>query len=262
MWFAKWDLSGIYLYHCCLLILILAVAMIGYDGHRPQKQLTMFALLIGLGFGTMWPELRPVPGWLPYPERLKTIIYGFKWTDTALNPGAHYWTGVTLVGFFDGILGALGGLLFGRLTVTPFKHSTRDELPPHVAAVQTAFVIAGAFLGWQATGMLAVLMLPFSTLSSIAIAKSDTAFDARMIAPGFFSLLFAFILFWQILDAQVWMIGYDGWKFSPMKWQSDWLITTFGLLFISVGLRRLIRQNRPTPILPEPPPQQVNSDAE
>ncbi len=256
VWFAKWDLAGLYLYHCCLLILVLAVSMIGYDGHQPQKRLTVFALAVGLVFGTMWPELRPVPGWLPYPEYFQTLSYGFSWTDTKLNPGALYWTGVTVTGFLDGLLGVLAGTLFGRCSVAPLNNSEHNATPTYVAAIKSAFVITGAFLGWQACGMLAVITLPLLTSAWIAIARSAQTNKARRVAPLFFVLLCAFVLLWQRLDAAPWMIGYDGWKFSPLTWQVDWLATTIGLAIASVGLRTLIRRG------PQALPKQAAEDAE
>ena len=104
--------------------------------------------------------------------------------------------------------------------------------------------------------MLAVITLPLLTSAWIAIARSAQTNKARRVAPLFFVLLCAFVLLWQRLDAAPWMIGYDGWKFSPLTWQVDWLATTIGLAIASVGLRTLIRRG------PQALPKQAAEDAE
>ena len=244
VWFAKWDLLGIYLYHCCLLIVVLAVAMIGFDQHPPQKRLTVFALIVGLVCGTMWPELRPVPGWFMYSKTFQSIGAGFEWTDTILNPGGRYWTGVTLVGFLDGILGLLGGAVFGRIVTWPLSQpkQTSSLTWPHIAAIHNSFLVTGAFLGWQACGMLAVITLPTLAVIVFAIRQGITRFEERAIAPAFFAMLLTFLLVWSRLALASWMIGIDGWKFSSLSWQIDCIMTTAAMMLAALVFGRFVGQ--------------------
>ena len=56
----EYILLGIYLFHSTLLMLVLATAMIGYDGHKPPMRLLTFGIIVAGVAGMIWPELRPV----------------------------------------------------------------------------------------------------------------------------------------------------------------------------------------------------------
>ncbi len=58
--YTKWDLLGLYLYHCVMLSLLLVVAMINVDGFRLPRRAAIFLVV---AFGTLSigiPALRPV----------------------------------------------------------------------------------------------------------------------------------------------------------------------------------------------------------
>ncbi len=263
VWFAKWDLLGLYLYHCCMLVVVLAITMIGYDGHAPQRRLSIFAVTVALVPGAMWPELRPVPGWLTYPNNIESIAIGFQWTDNFLNPGGRYWTGITLVGFLDGVLGVLGGILFGWITTAPFQRRGSTSEAACSAAIRSAFVVVGAFIGWQACGSLAILALPAITCTSLALTKLELQNRLRISAPAFFVALWIFMLIWNPLNKASWMIGFEGWKFSALPWQADWSITTAGLLITSIAARKLLETMSKSPDMTYRPsePQQATTES-
>lgn len=167
VWFMKWDLSGLYVYHCCLLIVVLAVVMIGYDGHSPQRKLTTFGLTVGLVAAFFFNELRPVPAML-YPEFIRAANYGFWWHEPLSGFENRIYTGVSAVGLCDGLAGIVGGALAGRLVCWQMGGSLNgatSDTP--MAAISTALLITGTFLGWQACGMLSVIVLPLLAVSKL-----------------------------------------------------------------------------------------------
>lgn len=230
VWFMKWDLLRVYLYHCCLLITVLAASMIGYDGHRPQRKLVTFGLMVGVFAGCLSHDLRPVPAML-YSDSVKSMQWGFWWTDSVFEPGTRNWAGVTLIGICDGLAGVVGGLIAGWLVRWQMLKAA-DLTEPRAAsvlAIDSALLMTGAFLGWQACGMLTLMVLPL-----LAVCRFLNRFQ-RMSAPGFFVVLLAFLVLWKRLDEAVWVIGHAGWSFTQMSWHFDWGLTlTLLFLFASV----------------------------
>ena len=237
VWFAKWDLCGLYLYHCLLLILVLATCMIGYDQHSPQRNLRWFGIGVALIFGVVWSELRPVPAF-PYPESVLQIAAGFHWVDALVSPGTQYWTAISLVGFIDGIAGVIAGALIGGLLLWQSTAlQTVAGLRTQLDAVRGSFLLVGAFLGWQACGMMGLIVsLPLGVLT-IRHRSGDNCGKGIPIAPLFFVTVFAFVLFWQELNDASWMIGYDGWQFTSINWWQDWLMTIGSLAGFAAMVR-------------------------
>ena len=243
IWFTKWDLSGIYLYHCCLLIVVLGTVMIGYDGHQPQTRLTAFGIIVGVIAGMLWSELRPVPA-APYSEFVQSLQWGFSWNDPLINPDSRYWTGISLTGLCDGLAGIVGGLLAGWLLRWQINSQAEDSAGvTTVAAVSTALLITGAFLGWQACGMLSLTLMPVLALFK---AWNRSVADSRRLllaGPAFPVALLVFILFWQELNDAAWMIGYRGWDFTSLSWWQDWL-ATFMLMIVFATVIRFCARKR------------------
>lgn len=247
VWFAKWDLLGIYLFHCCMLVVLLATVMIGYDGHKPQKKLLAFGLIIGIVCGTMWPELRPIPG-AAWPEQWYRLKTGIIWQDL-MDPPNRYWTGVTLIGLLDGIAGTIGGLLFGWLIRFAASDNRINDTNDGTLTIQAndatsgslfcVFAVVGAFLGWQACGMLALLSLPFILGHKLVPKCCPNSWMGRAVGPADFVLTWCFVLAWNWLDSAPWMIGCLGWEGSPLTWWQDWLATTVVFAIACAALRRL-----------------------
>ncbi len=237
VWFAKWDLSGLYLYHCLLLILVLATCMIGYDQHTPQRKLRWFGIGVALIFGTVWSEIRPVPAY-PYPESVRQIAAGFHWVDPVVSPGAQYWTAVSLVGFVDGIAGVIAGAFIGGLLVWQSKalHSVAG-MRTQLDAVRGSFLLVGVFLGWQACGMIGLFVLSTLGVVTIMLRAGQERASGVPVAPMFFVALAAFLLFWQELNDASWMIGDNGWTFTSLDWRLDWSLTAAGLAAFAAMVR-------------------------
>ena len=145
IWETKWDLLGIYLYHCCLLSTLMAIALIRLDRQTAPRRLWLVALGLGLVFPLAWPDLRPVPWLFPRPDWLPS-----DWRS----------------GLTEGLAGALAGLIAGGLLAVASRSSTgRDD---RFDAMLPTLSIIGAFLGWQAAVSVAVLAAIGMSLACIA----------------------------------------------------------------------------------------------
>jgi prepilin signal peptidase PulO-like enzyme (type II secretory pathway) len=60
-----WDLIALDLYYSYLFIVVLAAAYIQYDGQIIPRRLLIWCFLIGIGVGSILPELHPVPALIP-----------------------------------------------------------------------------------------------------------------------------------------------------------------------------------------------------
>ncbi len=245
--FGQWDLLGLYLFHCCWLVVLLATIMIGYDGYRPPGRLLTFGLLVALVGGVVWPELRPVAAVEPRPVWLQHAYYGVRWQLPANVSGDVFTTGAGLAGVVDGVAGLVAGVLAAwitRSTAHGDSHGTAHGDPHGTAhgdshgtarqsAVAFAMILTGAFLGWQAVGMLLLLYLPVLLLARFC--TSELVRQQSLLA--LFLLAMAFLLTWRWLDESRWMIGHDGWSFTDTGWMADWSVTLGVLAAISIALR-------------------------
>ncbi|MCA9071778.1 MAG: prepilin peptidase, partial [Planctomycetaceae bacterium] len=55
IWYTKWDLIGLFLYHAFLLSTLLVVVLIRCDSNPIPRQFLRFSILAGIGFSTIWP---------------------------------------------------------------------------------------------------------------------------------------------------------------------------------------------------------------
>jgi leader peptidase (prepilin peptidase)/N-methyltransferase len=65
VWNPNWSLIGIYAFHCALLCLLMALALIDQDGFRVPWKIVLIALVLIMLAAYRWPFL--------YPERTRTI---------------------------------------------------------------------------------------------------------------------------------------------------------------------------------------------
>lgn len=232
VWFAKWDLSGIYAYHCCLSIVTFAALMIGYDRHRPQWKLVVFGLFVAVVFGTMFPEIRPVAA-QKWSAGLQQYRAGFHWGD--LRPGGDsFWIGVTLTGLVDGVIGLVVGVLAGRLLQFVFNATESRTVATIGSATCLASVFTGAYLGWQGAAMFAFVSLPLVIAARFALSVRPRWF--RALAPILFVWQLMFLLLWAHLDESPFVIGISGWPWTPLNSWQDWTVTALGFAIICLGV--------------------------
>jgi prepilin signal peptidase PulO-like enzyme (type II secretory pathway) len=111
---------------------LLAAALIEYDGNRPPRGLFLPALLIGVIAALIWPYLRPVPAWSSLPD----------WTCRIV----------------DGIAGLAAGGLLGYL-------AWRIQGTRSPGGLTWGLLCVGVFLGWQAVGAIAFVIMIFALVA-------------------------------------------------------------------------------------------------
>ena len=149
IWYAKWDLIGIYVYHCGLLCVLTAAALIEVDGQRIPIRPLVGCLLGFLILPVLWPTLHPVPLWTPPWEWLNQ--WEWRWTvqDTIFTPGWNLSVGLSLSGLLDGLAGFCVGAFICSLTILASpaqKLSDRSSL-----GLLGLYGLVGIVLGWQQT---------------------------------------------------------------------------------------------------------------
>lgn len=243
--FREADLVGIFAYHGCLLIVLLATMMIGIDRHLPQRKLMIFGLSVGLIAGTLWPVLRPVAAW----PGAAFDLWRSQWGIDIQTPwrARPIWFGMTLQGLLDGVFGCLGGLLVGS-TVRFSVSRCQKFLRPTRKAIVAGFVLLGCYLGWQAAVILGVLyLLPMVMLVLFSVRRQG---GSDWIGPLLVPLALAFILFWgQIVDLAVFAAS-EGFNWTPFSWCADWLLQIGSLFLAAAILRKLTAIDIPAE--PEP----------
>jgi leader peptidase (prepilin peptidase) / N-methyltransferase len=155
IFYTKWDLVGLYLYHCYLLCVLFTWALIQGDGNRVPWRSQLVALSIGIVPPLIWPHLLLVP----LHESLPTTL--------AASPRLAGLAAIA-AGCVCGV--AVGGWLrFGRTRPSNATESAVADDP--VAGC----VLLGAGLGWQAVLSIAVFAL---------VLKCLAAFGSRWTARG------------------------------------------------------------------------------
>ena len=131
--YPKWDLIGLYVYHCFLFSSLVVFTAMAIDGNRIPRKLLAFCFVLAMAAPVAFPTLSLIPA-LP---------------DYALPPI------VTVQSLLHGFAGATCGLIAGGflsrlLNVDPNSSSQRRS-------VIASMSLIGTILGWQAALCIAVL---------------------------------------------------------------------------------------------------------
>jgi leader peptidase (prepilin peptidase) / N-methyltransferase len=192
-------------YHALFLALLVAATFIDYDLMIIPDQITVTGMIVGLGMGTIWPELRPAPGSWP------AIIH------------------------LEGMWVGLEGLLVGAGLTQFVRKSAGFALRREAMGFGdvTLMGMIGAFLGWQAA-VLTFFLAPFLGLTHAAwklitylgkrLSGSQLSSADREIPYGPYlsmaaaSLLFVWRWIWPVSNRHLfeplyvifwWMLGID-----------------------------------------------------
>ena len=166
IFYTKWDLIGLYLFHCLLLSTLFSWSLIRYDGQRIPSRSIVTALTMMLAPVIAWPGLLLVPMQLPLgitvgSERLEAIL-------------------TTVAG---GLVGCIAGLLVDRL-VKLGKSPLEREFAVGLALV-------GVAMGWQAAlSATAITLLIHLIVSFVApTVKSGWSLTASLFLATIIQLL-------------------------------------------------------------------------
>ena len=144
LFYTKWDLVGLFLYHCLLLCTVFSWAMIRRDGHQvPTLTVGVMAALMAAPL-LIWPHLQPFPG-----LALKVSGYASKYdlTGVAITSGLGIAAGLCVAGTAH-----LLGLV-----------ASWNLIPRHLPS----WILAGLALGWQALVGVLIVMLVWQALCTI-----------------------------------------------------------------------------------------------
>lgn len=151
LWYTKWDLVRVFLFHMVLLVSLWTAALMEYDGHGWPRRMLWFTAAVGVVGLAIWPALHPLP-----------LVASGSSRDVPL------WTGpvAALAGISMGLIGwGIATLLRWRplpqtSPETPEEVSPESSGPNPVPHPGRQFAMAaglvGLFLGWQ-TGLGLVL---------------------------------------------------------------------------------------------------------
>ncbi len=141
IFYTKWDLVGLYLYHCFLLSVLLTWSLIDLDRQRVTAGVKWFVGVCLFLPPLIWPNLLPVP-LHPASDR---------WLDQA-------WIAAGLSSMTGGIVGAaLGGLIGSALSLRSATGSGRFGDPATATHITSGLAFAGLGLGWQAAVVIGLL---------------------------------------------------------------------------------------------------------
>lgn len=147
IFYTKWDLVRLYLFHCFLLSTLLTWALIRYDGHAVPLRSVLSMLVVSLICVAIWPELQLVP-------------IG-PWQPTPWHPSVSDALTVSAVG---GLAGAVLGSLF-QFGWALFRRESNAG--PETGGVLPALAVTGTVLGWQAVLSIFALLLPVSLVRKL-----------------------------------------------------------------------------------------------
>lgn len=139
IFYTKWDLVALYLFHCFSLSALLAWALIDVDRQRVPWRTSCIVGAILLGLPPLWPDLLPVP-WL------SKVAWGTNTPD---------W----LSALTTSVLGGLSGAVLGWLAARSIRFQKNkaitaeglaDSRPKAGGHMSSAGMIVGLSVGWQA----------------------------------------------------------------------------------------------------------------
>jgi leader peptidase (prepilin peptidase)/N-methyltransferase len=169
--YPKWDVIGLYLYHCYLFCLLLVLTLMALDRSRIPRRFLIFAFTVSLGLPLAFPDLAIVPAWPSLP--------------TGLISSATYVGAGTIV-----------GVLIGCVVHWAWRKSPQHE-PSELMAIIPAFGLIGTVLGWQAMLSLTTFFCGLMLLRTMLINRVDCLLRHLFAALLIHHLLWRVMSFWS-----------------------------------------------------------------
>jgi len=141
LFYTKWDLLGLYLFHCFVLCAVFAWTMMRRDGHVVPVKAAVITIGLAVTATLIWPHLLP---WANGETNL--------WSPG--NNSLHLFVDVAGRLLSGMIVGGLTGCLVSRLCGLPFQLAT--------------WLLIGIAFGWQAAVGIGVLCTAASVLWTLA----------------------------------------------------------------------------------------------
>jgi leader peptidase (prepilin peptidase) / N-methyltransferase len=147
--YTKWDVLGIYLFHCAMFTFLITIALIHFDGQKVPKSFGIGCLLTCACLPILIPTLRTVAvdAYLPFELGLEGIIGRV----------------------ISSIMGVLCGWLCGTILQvirTSFAEHRGSEYDASQNELALCSMLVGACLGWQAVATIAFISMPLMMLTA------------------------------------------------------------------------------------------------
>jgi len=213
IFYTKWDLVGLYLYHGFALSALLAWALIDIDRQRvpARAKWVVGATLLLLPF--IWPSLLPVPA----------ITHAAEWIGQP-------WLNAGVTGPLGGAVGVVVGWLTAWALQTSLSSGDGASTTGHLTS---SLAIVGMTLGWQAAISLTLLAL---VLSPAAVGFMH--WRRRLPPPLTAILLAAFVLH---LVTWRWTTNHGSpWWPCHTTSVSGWIVVTMGYAGLLTANRQFL----------------------
>lgn len=169
--YPRWDLIGLYLYHCYLLCVLLVMTLLALDRKQIPRRLLIFTFFVAIGLPFAFPDLALVPA-----SRLATA----GWMSSALFVGAG-----TIVGLLIGFM-----LHWGWQTGLPHE-------PNELIAIIPSFGLIGTVLGWQAVLSIAAVFCGLILVRTLLIDRVNRLLWHLFAAVLIHHLLWRLMSYWS-----------------------------------------------------------------
>jgi len=215
IFYTKWDLVGLYLFHCFAASSLLAWTLIGIDRQRLPWRAPLVVGVVLCGLPLLWPHLLPIPA-------MRDSAFGF---------AAPSWLSAVATSAVGGVSGALLGCLVAHAILVrggqhdPVQMNERGE---HVSLpashLPSAGMIVGLSVGWQAAAGVWLL-----TLALWPVTLGITRWKLRE-PPATAVLLIAYLIHligWRWLTVGWWpsaATGPIGWAALSLGFAALWLL--------------------------------------
>jgi len=177
IWFTKWDLISIYLYHISLLSYLLTTAILIYDGNPPPRKLWIPFIAVGILAPILWPQIHPLPWSVSILQSLQGIPADSRWWWGAMSP----------------LLGGLTGWILGK-SLAPFIFNTTEDRVRR-SGIPLSLGMSGIYLGWQAVVSIAILTL--SLVGILYVARFAHSFHRHIRASAILAATLILLLTWR-----------------------------------------------------------------
>lgn len=212
IFYTKWDLVGIYLYHCLLLVTLLTQSLIRFDGNRVPWRSYLTASALAVTPLLIWPTLNLVP-----------------WN---MQQGTSFQLALVNVA-----LGGATGLVLGAIIVRLLYFRCESTNAPAKAEFTMALALVGVILGWQATLSVLALSLLLRAIQLWVLTTYRWEFLTRWPLNGCVFLASVFqLLVWRLMETHV----ADYWPVTHASIQAGivWLLTTLALTIVVSKMHR------------------------
>ena len=258
IWYTKWDLIGIYLFHCFLVCVVVAATLMQWDGHPLPRRFAWFAVAMGVIAPVFWRHLHPVSFHEP---RWDWLTHDWRW-QVAFNDPFSGWQqhfGVGLDGLLDSVAGLVAGLLTGWLIARSLGRGAFPETAPHGenesqdAPIVDAgrehtrgfcllFAVVVMFLGWQSAAPLAIGVSTITiVLNAVSRMTGDPRWRRNMTNTAIAIAVLLQILLWRMLTTVDAWPDHTGWPvFANSSWWPVSSCEPFASLALAVAVGCLI----------------------